>query len=212
MDWSYVAGYFDGEGHVAMHMCARKKKTTALSWHNSHLESLEAMRDFMQAGNITMRLRSNRHKAVYVLSVTWRADTLRVLNEMIPHLIIKREPAEQLRYHLLNFVKDQSPNFGKVAAVSTEQLIQWYHDEGKSYAEIGRIVGVHPTAVAQAFRVRGISARPAGGSHWHGQPKSEETRRRMKESRRKMWEDPEFRAANLKNLAKGREALQKKHG
>lgn len=214
MDWSYIAGYFDGEGHVSFHLNGRGSRTYGLAWYNSHFVSLEMMRDFMQAGHIHSSKKggyAGSSKAVYALQVSRRADILRVLEELIPRLIVKREAAEQMRDHLLVNVRDESPNFGAVAAVSTEQLIQWYHDEGRSYAEIARLLGgVHTSAIAQAFRVRGIKARPAGGAHMKGVPKSEETRRNMKESRRKLWEDPEFRAKQLKNFAKG-PAARRKH-
>ncbi len=215
MDWSYVAGYFDGEGHVNFHLNARGRQTCGLSWYNGHLASLETMRDFMQAGNIHTPKKggfSGSSKVVHALQINRRADLLRVLDELIPRLIVKREQAERLREYLLTSVRDESPNFGIVAAVSTEQLIQWYHGDGKSFADIARLLGsVHATAVAQAFRVRGIESRPAGGSHLKGVPKSEETRQRMRESRRKMWEDPTFRAAQLEILSKGRAARRKRN-
>lgn len=209
MDWSYIAGYFDGEGHVSLHQMNRggKSMQRALTWYNSHLESLESMRDFMGCGSIGQKAGTN--KPVYTLCITRRSELVPVLNELIPRLIVKRDAAERL-LDFLGTVEDESPNFGNVAATSTEQLIQWYHDEGKSYSQIAKILDVDASAIAQAFRVRGIKARPAGGSFMHNMPKSEETRRRMKESRRKMWEDPEFRAAQLVNLEKGRAALRAK--
>lgn len=209
MDWSYIAGYFDGEGHVSLHPMRRNRgdMQRSLTWYNTHLESLEAMKVFMGCGNILQSRGTTKPK--YTLCITRRQDMLRVLDKLIPLLIIKREAAEKLR-EFLQTVKDGSPNFGNVAAVSTEQLIQWYHVEGKSYREIAAALNVNPSAIAQAFRIRKIKARPAGGAFMRNTPKSEETRRRMKESRRKMWDDPEFRAAQLANLAKGREVLHGK--
>ena len=61
---------------------------------------------------------------------------LKVLDGMIPHLIVKKEAAEKLR-QFLSTVGEQSPNFGKIAAVSDDQLKRWYYDEGKSCTEIG---------------------------------------------------------------------------
>ena len=207
MDWSYVAGYFDGEGSVCHHANGRGRKTTGLAWYNSHRKSLEMIRDFMSAGHLRERpIRSHQKAPVCVLTVSRRSDLLRVLDEMIPHLIVKREAAERLREYVQTSVRDESPGFGKIVAVPTEQLAQWYHGEGKSYADIGRLVGVSPGAVARVFRKRGLLPRPVGSAYLKGVAKSEATRRRMKESRRRMWQDPAFREQQLANLARGRRA------
>jgi hypothetical protein len=75
---------------------------------------------------------------------------------------------------------------------------------GLSYSGIAAKLGVQTSAVAQAFRRRGIPARPAGGALMRGVPKSEETRRRMKASRQKLWANPTFRAQQLANLSRTR--------
>lgn len=199
MNWSYIAGYFDGEGHVSMHGTKRKNLTHALLWHNTHRESLEAMRDFMDAGHIhSKKQAAHQNKPGYILSVVRRADLLRILENLIPRLIIKRKEAEALRDYVSSSIKDLSLNFGKVAAVSSEQLLAWYHDEGLSYSQIATRLGVKPTSVAQAFHRRGLKARPRGCNNTKGVPKSEETRRRMRESRRRMWDDPAFRDRQAK--------------
>jgi hypothetical protein len=208
MDWGYVAGYFDGEGHVSMHATKKGIRTRALAWYNSHLPSLEAMQAFMGAGHIVARTRGKK-KPVYTLTVGRRADLVRVLEAMIPHLLVKREAAEALLLNL-DGVGDLSENFGKVAAVSSEQLLRWYHDEGKSYTDIAKDLGVSPSAIAQAFRVRGLPRRPAGGDRMKGVPKSDETRRRMVETRRRLWSDPEFRAAQLAHMARSWEKRRAK--
>jgi hypothetical protein len=205
MDWSYVAGYFDGEGHVSLHRCKNGNTMRCLSWYNTHLGSLEAMRDFMGCGKIGARNRTNRTLPAYALVVGRKVDMLKVLDGMIPHLIVKKEAAEKLR-QFLSTVGEQSPNFGKIAAVSDDQLKRWYYDEGKSCTEIGGLVGVGRTAVYQALKSRGFPLRPNGGHHMKGKAKSEETKQRMRESRQKMWEDPEFRATQIASLKKGRNA------
>lgn len=205
MDWSYVAGYFDGEGHVSMHMTNRGKPTAALIWHNSHRGSLEAIRDFMVAGHIVQRkIRPHQRRPVCVLTVSRRSDLLRVLEAMTPHLIVKRGEAESLMRHVRDSVKDASPHFGRVAKVPTEQLVAWYHNEGKSYGEIGRMLGVHSTAIAQAFCVRGLKARPAGGGFKKGVAMTAETKQRIREAHQRRWQDPAFAARQRAILSGGR--------
>lgn len=176
MDWGYVAGYFDGEGHVAMHrQRGRSDMSTALVWTNTHEASLVAMREFMGLGRV-YRVKT---RPIYVLRVARRNEMLRALERMLPHLIIKRERALALKQHLETApFREVSPNFGKVAATSTEQLQRWYNDEGLSVTAIADRLGVRHSAVSKAFQIRCISRRPRG-AHSKGIPKSVETRARM---------------------------------
>lgn len=183
MEWAYIAGYFDGEGHVSLHQGKRRQLVAGLFWANTHRESLETMMRFIDAGHISTKDRSEwGRKTCYSFAVTRRADMLRVLEKMIPYLLIKRSAAEQLRDHLLTNRKDQAANFGHAEAVSTEQYTRWYHDEGKSLAQIGKKIGVSVSAISQVFTRRGISARPAGGSHFKGTRKSKVTKQKMRDA------------------------------
>lgn len=145
---------------------------------------------------------------VYALTIGRRSELLVVIDAMLPHLIVKRAAAIKLR-EFLGTISDASPNVGKVAAVPSEQLQAWYDGEGLSHAQIAERLGVSRNAVVQAFRRRGLPTRKAGGAHMKGVPKSTETRQRMKDSRRKMWEDPAFRASQMVNLSKGAASVRR---
>jgi hypothetical protein len=210
MDWAYIAGYFDGEGCVHNTPTKRGTKTTCLAWYNTHVESLQAICDFMEVGSVRARPEGSSgfggKKPAYELKITNKAGLLHALDNMLPHLIVKRKKAEALKCYLIEHVDEtRMISFGAVARTSTEQLRAWYM-AGESYAQIGARLGVHHSAVLQAFKLRGLKARPAGGAHSKGVPKSEETKRRMRASRRRMWEDPAFRASQLRNLSRGMEA------
>jgi len=183
MDWQYIAGYFDGEGHVSLHQTGRGDRTHGLAWYNTNLDSLEAMQSFMGAGTIVAR---HNHgfgkKTSYILSVTRKLDLLRVLDELIPSLIIKQRAARELRQDLIDNVDEhRMDNFGKVSSVGDDQLKQWHFAEGRSVTEIAAMVGVSHAAVSRSFKLRGI--KPDRKS-LKGVPKSEETRRRMTVARR----------------------------
>src|SRR5687767_2483146 len=142
MDWGYVAGYFDGEGNVNCAPTERGGNTRQLSWFNTHAESLGAIRDFMGVGQVRVRSPNcsgfGSRKIQYVLTVSNKKDMLYALDNMLPHLIIKRERAELLRAYLIDHVDEsRMVNFGKTAAVSTEQLRAWY-DAGESHADIAK--------------------------------------------------------------------------
>jgi transposase-like protein len=203
MDWSYVAGYFDGEGHVGLHRRGKVEGgVRCLSWYNTHLGSLEAIKAFMGCGNVRQtKQESHQNKPGYTLGVSNRRDILMVLGFMMPHLIIKREAAERLAKHLAIHTREVSPNFGKLAAMSDDELRRLYCDRRLSVGQIARQVGVSHSAVCNRLKRADVERRPFDGSHMKGVPKSEETRRRMKESRRRMWADPEFRAKHSKILS-----------
>lgn len=192
VDWSYVAGYFDGEGHVGFHQATGRNgtvyRTRSLQWINTHRASLEAIREHIQAGSISTKCPKPNRKPCYLLTVTGKANLLRVLECLIPRLIIKREAAERLRDHLLANVKDLAPGYGKAAALTAEQLHLWYHVEGKSLSAIAALVGVSVQSIHHAFKRHGIPCRKAGGplGHRYG-PRSEETKRKIGEARRRRW-------------------------
>jgi len=183
MDWQYIAGYFDGEGHVSLHQTGRGDRTHALLWHNTNLDSLRAMQSFMDAGSIKTRPPHGLGKKTgYILSITRKVDLLRVLDELIPHLLIKQQAAKELRQDLIDNVDERrADNFGKVSSIGDDQLKQWHFAEEKSVTEIAKMLGVNHSAVWQSFRLRGIKP---NRKSLKGIPKSEETRRRMTVARR----------------------------
>lgn len=177
MDWGYVAGYFDGEGHVSLWTGKDGQLSRSLRWYNTHQQSLAAISRFIEAGHINCSRRDGT--PCYVLKVSRRADLARVLGELVPRLLVKRAAAEMLLESLTG-MRDQSVGWGRIAATSTEQLSAWYHEEKKTYAGIASLLGVTIPAVCTAFRRRGIPARPAGGAYTRGIPKSEATKQRMR--------------------------------
>ncbi len=207
MDWSYIAGYFDGEGHVGLHRSKRGGFVRALNWYNTHRPSLDAMREFMGLG--TVRSSGVPHglgkKPQFTLNIGRKSELMPALAELIPRLIIKRDAAEDLLIHLVECVDDSATaNYGWSDRTDAAQLTAWYYDEKKSFAEIGRIVGVSQAAVAKVFRVRGWKSRTPIEASKPGVPKGEETRRRIGESQRRLWADPGYRERLLAILAKSK--------
>lgn len=209
MEWAYIAGYFDGEGHVGFHRQRNRKQSfiCTLSWYNSHLESLQAMHTFMGYGYVRKGNGggfSGSKKQIYMLSVSSKLSILDAIEHMLPYLLVKREAILELRDHLMaNVNEKRHQNYGKLLAIPQEQYEEWYYKEGKSYAQIAKMLGATPSGIARMFRHYNLEARPAGGSHLLGTHASEETKARMKASRKKLWEDPAFRAQQLANLRKG---------
>lgn len=204
MTWSYIAGYFDGEGHVNLHLTKRGDWTRGLAWYNTHLPSLEAIRDFIGAGRIQSRQPKGTalgKKLQHTLHVTRKLDLIRIIDALEPYLLIKREAALVLRQHVIDHVDEtRYENHGKVAALSDEELNAMYWVEGLSYPQMAERIGVDRSSIAQAFKLRGLTARPSGYNQRESH--SEETKQKMRESRRRLWSDPEFvaRQAELRRV------------
>lgn len=209
MEWAYVAGYFDGEGNVGLHKNQERKGSyiTTLTWHNSHLESLQAIQAFMGVGYLRKRPMGNfsgSKKQMYCLSISRKLDLLHAIDHMEPYLIIKREAILVLRKHLIDNVNEKrTENFGKLLLIPKEDYVRWYIEEGKSLEKIARALGVSHSGVLRVLRLHNIPRRPVGGATSARTPRSEEAKARMKASRRKLWEDPEFSAKQRINLRKG---------
>lgn len=202
MNWSYIAGYFDGEGHVGLHPQRKKSgelsqgMITTLTWYNSHLESLEAMRAFMGVGYIRPGNGggyAGSQKPVYVLSISRKTHLLMAIDGMLPDLLVKRDAVLALRQHLVENVNEKrAENFGLLLAIPKEDYYRWYVEEGQSLAEIARHVHATPSGVLRLLRLYDIPRRERGGAHAKGTTHSPETIAKMKATRQRLWADPEY--------------------
>lgn len=201
MSWEYIAGYFDGEGHVSLCMTGRGIRARSLMWANTNRESLEAMRSFMGVGRVVARKKSRPHyKQPYELKIGKKSELLHVLNGMECHLIIKRAQAAALRAFLETVDDSMMVNFGKAAAVSTDQLVQWHHIEKKSHDQIAALIGVTRTSISRELRKRGIS-QPVrvngGGVH------TDAVKQRLSALKKAQWADPEWAKARREAMRAG---------
>lgn len=163
MEWSYVAGYFDGEGS------ARFKATLVeISFANTHTGSLNAIKDFIGCGTIYKHWSKERDfiraSKCYTLSISRHQDVLRVAKEMLPHSIIKAEKlAVLIQYIETKVWSNRSRAFILQHSNITKELLETlYWKEGKTFDEIGAIYGVKHSAVMYQFDKFGIPSRKRG--------------------------------------------------
>ncbi len=91
MEWAYVAGFFDGEGNLHR---IRKVSTVHMRFDNTCLEVLEEIRSFLGHGTFTDRGRQKpHHKDRYRLTISDHRHVKRILEGMMPYLIVKRKTA-----------------------------------------------------------------------------------------------------------------------
>jgi hypothetical protein len=170
MDWSYVAGYFDGEGHVHFKAAPSRPnyKLVSLSWANTHLGSLEAIRDFMGCGIVQNGAKKAGYRPGYFLMVARVEDILRVGECLVPHLIVKREALIEMLAWAREHRQPQTANWGLLAKLGVEEVTRLYHEEGLTQKQIAMRVGVGSGAVANFFLTHGINGRrrgPAEGAY-----------------------------------------------
>jgi hypothetical protein len=91
---AYMAGFLDGEGSIMMIRRENGSVALVVSIANTHLPTLEYIRELLGYGNINQtREATARNKAGYLLRLQhWAAASL--LRQTLPYMITKREQAE----------------------------------------------------------------------------------------------------------------------
>jgi len=161
MNWSYVTGFFDGEGSASIRREGSNRWFTArLSFANTNLQSLKDIQAFINCGNIIRQGRKKPHyRTVYRLDIwRWR-DVRRVARCMLRHSIVKREALREL-LHLIETHKWN--NRGKLDAIDPARIRAMY-DAGLSASAIGRHLGFSEGGIFAKMIRSGIRRRPAGG-------------------------------------------------
>ena len=94
--WAYVAGFFDGEGHL------RPARSAALVLTQSERPVLDAIAEFLISHNIRCAIYSTKRPRaqvtwkpmVFHLYVTRSADIVAIIHHIRPWLIVKKQVAE----------------------------------------------------------------------------------------------------------------------
>lgn len=101
MDWSYVAGFFDGEGNIWLAPNGYGKRTRPLlsiTFYNNNLPALKAIQDFIGAGNLYLHQYAKKPNwnDSYHLKINSHKDALKVARSMLPYTIVKKDKLTQL--------------------------------------------------------------------------------------------------------------------
>lgn len=169
MDWSYVAGYFDGEGNVRFKAAPSRPDYVliGLMWSNTHLASLEAIRQFIGCGIIRhrkpkARLDGTAYVPGHQLNVERVADIVRVSEQMLPHLMIKRAKVEEMLHWARTHRTSAPITWGRVSEVGEQEIRRLYWDEGLTHQQIANRLGVTRNAVGVYMARHRIGSRSTG--------------------------------------------------
>ena len=114
MDWSYIAGFFDGEGNLHINKILNKDKKIkayqiAVRFYNSDIVVLSTIKEFLGYGVIYSNKRESKPDGVYELSITSKKDVKNTLLHLEKHSISKKA---KIIYLLTNFNFERNNNSG----------------------------------------------------------------------------------------------------
>lgn len=137
MDWSYVAGYFDGEG------CIRSHKTgVELNFANTHVDSLRAIQSFLGCGHINKHFTRTNFNC-YILTMSHHEDVLRVAEGMLQFSIIKKQRLERMIFYIKGRRWSRRSRTKLFAGqIKKEDLERLYLEEKNSMKKIAEIYGL----------------------------------------------------------------------
>jgi hypothetical protein len=211
MNWAYVSGYFDGEGCAGIYKVASRSpeyRRCEINFANTHLESLQAIQEFMGCGKIRPRKRMPNTKQQYSLVVGKRADLVRIIPLILEHSIIKADKLREVYDWVLNNVKDLGDNYGTLESIGIARIKQLYWHEGLTQEEIGGRIGVSQTSVAHYMKKHRLLRRTkpeAFASIKNNSKKWQQRSSKLSEMRRRNWQNTEYRENMLKKIRASQE-------
>ncbi len=94
MNWAYVAGFFDGEGHVRMNNSgSRNIETMCVGITQKKTKVLGIIMDFLESNGIRCGY-SDRGSAASHVIITGRDNISKFLRGVIPFLVVKKPEAQ----------------------------------------------------------------------------------------------------------------------
>lgn len=142
MDWSYVAGFFDGEGCVTCMLATRRNKThrnwypaARCSMANTDKSVLENIQASFSLGTIQPLILNNhtpqgetksKKRAGWTLMICKQSDIIRFVDNIYPYSVIKKKQLALLREAVL-FI--QNNNREKWSKEKIEEYLKRFVEE-----------------------------------------------------------------------------------
>lgn len=132
MDWSYVAGFFDGEGNIHINKITDKEGkirayNVALRFYNSDLFVLERIREFIGCGKIYSSKKTAKSGAIttiYELTIVRKKDTFNTLLTLSKHSICKKEKIDfLLNNYNFGYGKNDQFNLDKFHSMTSRNSV-----------------------------------------------------------------------------------------
>ena len=112
MDWSYVSGFFDGEGNIHVNKITNKQGKiksyqVVVRFYNTNMAALVAIRDFLCSGRIYKSKAKNTDDKVYELCILPKNIVKEVLANLQKSCIVKQD---KIKFILENYDFGRSNN------------------------------------------------------------------------------------------------------
>lgn len=157
MDWSYIAGFFDGEGCVSIGK--NKRPVCTIAQTNGDHRVIEKIQEFLRSNAIPTSVvdyvkRSPKHKPSKTLLITSSFAVEDFLSRCLPYLIVKRPKSEIALQQL------RQPNLvRKARESSTEQAAREYALGELNRTEAASKYGVGYRRLSRKMKELGIPLR-----------------------------------------------------
>ena len=173
MDWSYIAGFFDGEGGVYSFIRCNVRGTVkvyyALAITNTIENVLQQMCVFTKLGKVKPRKyrkprqgaftsNSPNWKPVYDWQIRTRKGQLDFAEKTLPHLVIKRDKMQQM----LEYLKNTEGDFRSPISISVQQLTDLYVNQKRTVRSIAMMLKTSQTPILRRLRMYNIPTRKKG--------------------------------------------------
>lgn len=146
MNWSYIAGLFDGEGSAYSN-----KRRSYFAIVNCNKEVLEKIQGFVGRGSIYVSKRNlDKWKISYKYVLSSNENVSFILKKIIPYLIIKKQRCEKI-IEIIQQKKLKNEEAIKKRFLVTKQVKKLKRTK-LSNRKIGRILGINHTTVAKYLK------------------------------------------------------------
>ncbi|MBL7021910.1 LAGLIDADG family homing endonuclease [Patescibacteria group bacterium] len=132
MNWSYIAGFFDGEGSVA-----HNGKGFRITIAQTDLEILNLIKDFTGVGHVIEVTKRKKHwKDAWVYYIAKQKDVYYFLQTVHKHVYVKRGVIEETLPKLKQIVQDI--DYRKTRRERLIKEVKNLRSQGLTYRAIGK--------------------------------------------------------------------------
>ena len=137
MNWSYIAGFFDGEGSITHNSGIGFR----ISIPQTNEEVLNEIRNFAKVGNIIALKKRRAHWSdSWIYYIANKKDVCMFLEKMLPYLVLKKIPVQTV----VNSLKKQ------ILEIKKRKRL---HDTRKSKAKLLKLRGWNYRKIAKKLKM-----------------------------------------------------------
>jgi len=136
MTWSYIAGFFDGEGSIV-----RNKRGFRIMISQTNKGVLEKIKKFTKSGYVIEVTKRKAHwKDSWLYYIAKQKDVYKFLTTVFPFLTVKKENASKAIPQLKTFLQKKKQKEKRLQ--ERIKISKKLRKKGLSYRKIGKILGI----------------------------------------------------------------------